>query len=686
MLPPVNERRRTEGLVLVPALLAVGLLVLWAADGGGYAATTWLPSALGVLGLLAASIAGFRLTGVRPARPVALALGLFAAYTAWSYLSIAWASVPGDALDGANRTLLYLLLFALFALLPWRAWTAFAALAAFAIGVGALALAALFQMAADGGGELFHAARLAFPLDYENGSPALFTMGALCAIALASRRELPLPLRPLLVVLATAALQVAVLSASRGWLFSLPIVAVATLALVPGRVRLALWSLPVAAGTLVALPALLDVFARAEAADNGPETIRVRADAAMHAADVALPILLVVLLAALALALLDQRVTPSAATVARTNRVAAVLAAAAAVLAVAAVFVATDGRPDRKVTDYFSDGYDYDYDSSSRFALGGSNRSDFWRVSLDAFADHPFVGLGQDNWGDYYLAHRDSDEQPRWTHSLELRLLAHTGIVGFLLFAAFAVAALVAAMRPPPDTPRLAVAAARIALLPFVVWVVHGSIDWFWEFPALAGPALGFLGLAAGLARPAADAAPRTAPQPGGTADALRAGGAAALAVGVLLLAAVALALPYLAEREIARAADGWREDPANALQRLARASDFNPLSARPDLTAGVIAIDLRQPALAHERLDAALEREPDNWFALLLRALAEADEGDRAAARADLRRARELNPLEPLLREALGRFDSDRPMTTREVLATLREAAVDPNDPDATG
>ena len=57
---------------------------------------------------------------------VRIALGALAAYTALSFLSIPWAAVPGDAWEGADRTLLYLLVFALFAC--WRQRGAGAAL------------------------------------------------------------------------------------------------------------------------------------------------------------------------------------------------------------------------------------------------------------------------------------------------------------------------------------------------------------------------------------------------------------------------------------------------------------------------------------------------------------------------------------------------------------------------------
>ena len=58
---------------------------------------------------------------------VKLALACLAAYTALSFLSILWAAAPAEAWEGANRTLLYLLVFALFSLWPRRGASAAAA-------------------------------------------------------------------------------------------------------------------------------------------------------------------------------------------------------------------------------------------------------------------------------------------------------------------------------------------------------------------------------------------------------------------------------------------------------------------------------------------------------------------------------------------------------------------------------
>ncbi len=672
MLPPVPERLRSEGVVLVPALLAVGLFVYWGAHGGGYEPTTWEPSALLVLGLLVATAAGLGLDRLRASRPLALALGLLAAYVGFSYLSIAWAPSPGDALDGSNRALLFLLLFALFALLPWRAWTALVTLSAFALGIGAIAVVTLARLGhADQIPVLFNGTRLDAPVGYVNGSAALLLIAALVSIALAARRELPVLLRGLLLALAAAALQLSVLCESRGWLFALPIVLVLSLVLLPGasRLRFALWALAPFAGSALALPALLDVFTQADEAPTAAATLQALVRTSEHAANVALLVCTGVLAVGLALAALDRRTTVSPGVARSANRVGAGIAILAALTAIAAGFALTDGRPDQKIADYWnrSNGYQAVAPGSSRFASVGSNRPDFWRVSLKAFVDRPLVGLGQDNWGAYYLRERRSSEQPRWTHSFELRLLAHTGLVGFLLFAGFLACALTAALsgrrRAGPGKGPAAVAA--IALLPLVVWLVHGSVDWFWEIPALSGPVFAFLALGGALMRQLS-VAEAPVPRRGGTALAV---GCGALA----LVAALALALPYLAEREVAAASSGWPSDPARAFERLDRAADLNPLSAKPELVAGVIALELGRSRLADRRFSLALGRDGGDWFAWFGRGLAASALGQRARARAAYEQARSFDPTEPLVREALLRLRGGDPLTAREAVGSLR-------------
>jgi O-antigen ligase len=656
--------------VLVPALPAVALLVYWTAHGGGYAPSTWEPSALVVLGLLVATVAGLGFGRLALSRPAAIALAALTAYVAWSYLSILWADAPGDALEGSDRALLYLLLFALFALLPWRPWTAVVTLSAFAIGIGAIAVVTLARMGAASTvlTSFTNEGRLVWPTGYENSNAAAFLAAALVSIGLAARRELPAALRAPLLALATAALQASVLPESRGWLFALPIVLVVAIAVMPGRVRFALWSLPPIAGTLIALPALLGVFHRVdEAAGRSAAIRRALVDAGAHASAVALPLCAGVLVVGAGLVLADRRTTVPAGVARGANRVAAGLAVVVALAGLAAGLVATHGRPDHTIADYWnrSNGYKTTTPGTSRFALIGSNRPDFWRVALDATAAHPLGGLGQDNWGDYYLERRRTYNQPRWTHSLELRLLAHTGIVGLLLFAGFLAGALVAALRgrARAGVPRSALAAT--ALLPLVVWMVHGSIDWFWEIPALSGPALAFLGMGGALMRQVSDA---TAP-PAGT----RGRWPATVALGLAALAgALALALPYLSERDVNAALASWHGDPAAAFSQLDRARDLDPLSSRPDAIAGTIALQIGRPTVARRRFSAAITRDPGNWFLYFGRGLAESGMGAKALARADFAHAARLDPREPLVVIARERVDSPRPLSVAQAFGDV--------------
>ena len=242
-----------------------------------------------------------------------------------------------------------------------------------------------------------------------------------------------------------------------------------------------------------------------------------------------------------------------------------------------------------------------------------------------------------------------SDETPKYPHSIELRTLSQTGLVGsLLLLGAFgaALAGAARAMRRRDDP--LAAAVAGGALMAFAYWFVHGSADWFWEFAGLGAPAFAMLGLACALA-------PR-----GGGRPLLRwrlpdrrllIGAGAAAAV----IAALSLLLPWLSERYSDRAAKAWPRDPAGAYRELDRAAALDPLSARPKLLTGTIALRLTDYARAQKAFEDALDREPRNAFATLqLGAIASA-RGDRTGAVRLLSRATGLAPEDAVTRTALA-------------------------------
>ena len=495
---PVALRQRllAERWTLLAGLIPVALMVYWASHNGGYNPDAWYWGALVMLAILTAVIVLQPRARSRLPRAASVALVALATYLAWSYLSMTWAQVPGWALEGSNRTLLYVLLFTLFLVLPWTSETALTTLVVYAIGIGVIALVTLFRLAsARHLGGLVIDGRLAGTTGYFNSTSALFMSEALLGTFLASRRELPGVLRGLLLAFAAASLQLCVMGQSRGWLFTLPAVIIVYSVVVRDRLRV------VIAAVLPTLAALLGIHKLLHAFE-GHTGASLQA-AARSAGRISLMLCAGVFVVWTLFAWAEQLrkvPQPSRRVVRGVGVVVAVIVIA---LGVAGTLVATHGNPASFVKRQWHGFVHIQYtpSSSSHFFQVGSGRYDFWRVSVDALKAHPLGGLGQDNFADYYITRRRTGEEPRWTHSLEFRLLAHTGIVGFVLFTVFLVAGLVAAGRAIRRTNPLVAAAAAGALIPLIPWLVHGSVDWFWEVPALSGPAFAFLGMAAGLSR-----------------------------------------------------------------------------------------------------------------------------------------------------------------------------------------
>jgi hypothetical protein len=681
----VPARLREHGGALVPAVLLLGVVIAWAAGGGGYESLPtlggydpdpWYLGALALLALLAATAAG--VGRPRISRPAGLALAGLTAYTLWSFASITWASDPGTALRGSDRTLVYLAAFALFAILPWTPTAVRIALGLLVAGLGVLALVTAIRVAHDGDPtSLYIDNRLSFPLGYYNADAAMFMMTALGAIALAARRRTPGLLRPVALALAGLCLQLALLSQSRGWLFTVPVILVVALLVIPNRLRLLAAALGPALAAAAAAPALLDVYSKANRLGYQVAPARLSSvlhQQGQHALRIALVADLVLLVAGVGAVVLDRRVTLSQRAARGVNRAGAVLAVLAVLAGAGAGLIATHGHVVREVKHAWNSfaSTSNSTSGSSRFTSLGSQRADFWRVALRETGRHPLIGLGQDNFADSYLAQRRTSQEPRWAHSIELRLLVHTGIIGLLMFAAFLAAALVAALRGT-RADRARRVAAGLALAPLIVWLIHGSVDWFWEVPALSVPALAFLGAATALGRPRSPAAlPAAAVRRRAIAIA---GAVVASATAVLALAAVAV--PYLAAREVQRSIDAWPRDPTLAFRDLRSATDLVSFDARTYLVGGAIALNLGDGADARAWLEGAARHDPRAWLPPLLLGVVAGERGDHAGARAQLLRAKPLDPTEPLISEALTRAGSRHPLTFAEVQASLSQRSV---------
>jgi tetratricopeptide (TPR) repeat protein len=681
-----------EAPATVPAVAAMVLFVVWATDQAGYPVTHWAPGGLIVLALLGLTLAIVPLRQSEVPTPVKIALGCLAAYTALGFLSILWSGVRADAWEGANRTLLYLLVFALFAC--WRqrgrsaalllgGWTtAIVGLAAFVLAHLDAATSADLQNMLPGG-------RLVYPTGYPNANAALWLMAFWPALLLAGSERLPWGARGVLAGGAVLLAEVALLSQSRGSLYATPVMLILVFALLPARTRTFAVLVPVAAGIGAAAPVVLRVGDRLE---DG----RVVPAAMHHAATATLAAALAVGLAVALGAAIESRRTFSQASARRMRRGVGAIAIATLV-AVLAVGGAVAGDPVARIRhgwDTFKGGYSASSTAGNRLASGlGSNRYDFYRVALDEFLAHPLVGIGADNYQQQYLVHGRSQETPHYPHSVELRTLVETGLVGALLALLGLAAALTAgarAVRPGRQdrVDPLACQVAAAALAGFAYWLVHGSFDWFWEFAGLGAPAFALLGIACALApRPsprtfdgspaASQGAPPSLAHRHGHAGPVFARRMGSIGAAVLALAVVAtLAAPWLSRLQVQSAARIWTTAPLKAYARLNDAARLDPLSDEAYLVAGSIALRYGDLARADREFSLALGRAPDDAYATLERGAIASTRGERSRALALLERAARLNPRDPLTRGALSLARAGRRVSVEELNRSILRKA----------
>lgn len=611
-------------------LLAVPLA---AADGGGEP-RVWL-AALLVLAV-ALIVLGLRVRAPSAPRLVWIALAALGSYVLWSYASISWAHVPATALAGADRTALYGLAFALPALLPWSRRAAERLLVVYVAGIGALAVVTTGRLGLGDAPALLVEGRLSSPLSYANADAALWTMAATVAICLAARPAASHVARACGCGVAALGVGLALLSQSRGWLVALPVV-VTLLAVIAGRgsIRLLAFAAITVLTVGVASGPLLDVYASAEPTARGASGHALDAALRHAGGQAALALGAAVVLATLlgaATSLLERR-----GYLRRRTWMALAILAIAATLAGAALPGSDLIAPIDAARAQLSGESRERPASSSRFDRLESERFDGWRVAIDAWRDHPLTGLGQDNFADTYLQERRrADVSPIWVHSLPLRVIAHTGIVGGILLAGFVLAVWLGIGRLARRDGMLAAALAA----PLLYWAVAGSVDWLWEVPALSVAAFSLAGISmrAGV----------TEVEPLRHPHAYRV--AAPLVAALLLLAA---APASVAAQAVHDALGTAQRDPQRALRRLSVAASLDVLDSRPLRLSGVVRMRLGQFEAADTDLARAVGRDPRDWLAWLEWGFLASLQGERGPARDRVARALALSPRDGIVEVA---------------------------------
>jgi len=624
-------------------LIAAPLWVWWAVWKGGYPPAVFL-AGIGYLALAAVALQLFAPRS-RLAGAPAWSLAALAALSAWTLASLLWAPDRGAVEVAAARQVLLLGSFALPLLWP-------PSRRALLAGVAAVPLVAVCGAVSALGGALADPSslidgRLLGPTGYANASAALLAMAIPPALVLGSRRHMAVPLRAASLATAGALLGTFLLTQSRGGLVALALAMLLAFLLIPGRLRLLIAAGLVAIAVAPALGSLLDV--RSAAVDGGD------VEEALRTAVAALLTSTLVLAALGAVyAAVDSRVEVGERAVRRSSAAVGVALAAAALVAAIALLASgpdVSGWVSDRVDDFKTPDYAQLESESSRFTGDlGSNRYDYWRASVEIFAEEPLTGSGAGNFIAPYLERRRGEKSTLYAHSVWLGSLAELGAAGILLLvgfvAALAVALVGSARRLGPE--RWIVVAAA---LPLAYVLLHGSFDWITVFPAVIAPALALAGAGAGIGLARSDSPARGVRS-------------ASVAIAIALGAATLLAAPLLVAARLAdRGAVTWPSDAPRAIADLERASDLDPLSATPDVRLGVVAVELGRPALARKAFDSALERDESAWYPELQLGLLAASEGRRAIALRHLEVALARNPREPEAQRALRRVrEGDSP------------------------
>jgi O-antigen ligase len=460
-----------------------------------------------------------------------------------------------------------------------------------------------------------------------------------------SRRALNAPLRWFAVASLPTALLALYFTYSRGGLLALAIACGCLIALSHDR----LWLLgTLAVGALGAVPAVLAVQARGSLASNAPTQLTVDQGA----------VVLVYLVAGTALTLglfwalrrLERRgeegVTGRALALSRNPAVLRWVAVALAVVGIGAA-IAVGGR----AWDQFSSP-DVQFPSNPQNHFGqlsGGGRDEFWRVAVDAFSEDPAIGHGAGTYRFSWDQLRHIPLPVLDAHSLYLEAFAELGVIGGLLVLALVgtllwtgFAAWRAASGPRRELHAILFAAA-------LAFAVGAAIDWFWEIAAVG--AIFFLATGALVAARCRQLADRLLP--GGERAEQRRFGLAVAGLAIAWISALALIGPLLVDREIdssnTAAAAG---NLSSAVDHAETARSIEPWAATPYVQLGLLAESQGDYATAQARLTQAIAREEGNWQLYYLRARVEHEAGDAAAAGADQREARRLNPEEKCLRE----------------------------------
>lgn len=620
----MSESRRFSFLCAAGALIAAALLFGGGSEDG---AVAWIG---GIAIVVALGACGLAFLGVLPLpglgrEGIAFAL-LGGGFAVWTGLTILWSVLPDRSWDYFNRGLAY---FA-FAVVGAFAGSALSArLGAWLLGalIGVTCLWALAGKAVPSLYEDYgRLARLRSPVGYWNALALVMVFGVPLALWAASSARHSRVVRAGAVVLVYALLIALVLTYSRGGILAALVALAGWFALT--RLRFESLAALVAGAVPAAIVCGIALLLPGITQDGQSHSVRVN-DGGWFA-------LAFVLGAGAAFAaawFLHYRPGPER----ERQLLRGAAAVAVACILAGVIVVAASGNPLGGTTSV----------TQGPGRLGESslnNRWGWWKEAWHGFAGEPVVGTGAGSFEVVHRKFRDSAVDVRETHNLPLQFASELGIVGLALWVGAMAAALLGAWRA---LGRLAGDEREAALaLGLVVpaFLVHGLLDYDWDFVALGGPLLFVIGFLLAVGRMPVPVRKQYV--------------WTAAMVLVAWAALYSIAAPRIADARVDRAySQIGRGDLKQAVRSAKSAHSLNPLSIAPLLVWAAAEEDAGRLARARELYAQAVDLQPLNWEAWYQLGLFDREVlGHDEAANRSLRRALELDPHNCQLLTALGR------------------------------
>jgi O-antigen ligase len=653
--------RYAERLVLP---LAAAALTLWLSfhSGGFFAGTTGVAAlAAGVALLVWLMVVARPLD--RLSVPLAILLAALGAFALWTLASGSWSHSPSRALVEFDRALLYVLAAALAGIGLSQAAVrrnllrtiTGALVVVCACGLLTRLLPHFWPVT-----PTVQPDRLGYPVSYWN------TLGMIAALATVACLHLAAEHRERLAIRALAAAAVPIVVTTLFFTFSRGAIAVLPIGLVVYLVLGRPHGLPSALLAIVPTAAVAAVWSyRANAVVNEVAPTRLAVTQGRTLAVVVAACAVAAAAILVAARPLDARVERRRRR-SRINGRLVVTGAGAAVLAAIVIALAA-GAPQRLVHQFVEGNQVTDSgDRRARLTdLGNNGRVDHWRVALHGFSLHPLDGSGAGTYALLWQRYRHLDFDVNDGHSLYLEVLGEMGIVGGALIV-LAVGTLLVGGALRIRGPDRTAAAVTFALV--LMWALRAGIDWDWEMPALTLPVLviGAAGLGrARLGRSAVGGADKDV----ASADRLDPpwpGRVPRLLAGIALLAILITPLNIVRSQSHldTAVADARTQRCGPAIDAALKSIDAVDSRPEPFEVLGLCDARLGRGDLAVAAMNAAVRRDPNFWKLRYELAVVRASQG--RDPRPELRRARRLNPMSTLVRDALERFDTSKPAVWR--------------------